>query len=287
MSNLVTLNSGEFTATVNPFGAELCSLKHLPSDTEFIWQAEKSIWPRHAPVLFPFVGRLKNFEYQFEKKTYNIEQHGFARDSDFNIITRSENSVGLELKENAYTLDRYPFLFHFKIKYKLIDNRLTMVFEVANTGKSIMPVSFGGHPAFNIINPGDAFIEFENDMNPVSWILKDNFISNQTKSVSDGNGLIFIDKNTFEDDALIFKNLKSDRVQLKSKTTNSYVKVSIKDWPYLGIWAKPGANFICIEPWQGLADSLDFEGDISRKEGIIMLSASERIEKTFEIETGC
>ena len=284
MNNSVIIKSGSYTATILTFGAELCSLKHEPSNTEFIWQADKSIWPRHAPLLFPFVGRLKNFEYRHEGKSYTIEQHGFARDLEFNIISQTTDTVVMELKDSTYTMPRYPFQFSFKIKYTLDKNKLSMGFEVANKGQATMPVSFGGHPAFNISNPEDAIIEFEKDKNPESWLLEENFISNKTKTVTDGLGKILVNKNTFAQDALIFKNLKSRWVKLESKSTKKSIKVTFEGWPYLGIWAKPNSNFICIEPWQGLADSEDFEGDVFQKEGIIMLPSKDQIEKIFEIE---
>ena len=284
MANLVTLTSGDYSAVINPFGAELCSLRDEHSDIEFMWQADKSVWPRHAPVLFPFVGQLKNFEYRYNGQTFTIEQHGFARDLMFKVINQFENSVMLELTENAHTLQRYPFLFSFKVKYELLENRLSMGFEVLNKGKSPMPVSFGGHPAFSILEPNDTIIVFENDPDPKTWKLEENFISKRTQSVTDGQGKIAVTPQTFAKDALIFKNLKSQWVKLKSKTTDRYIKIDINGWPYLGIWAKPGANFICIEPWQGLADSIDFEGEVSQKEGIIMLDAQEKIEKSFTIE---
>lgn len=284
MNNFITLNSGDYTANINPFGAEICSVIHKPTETEFIWQADEAIWPRHAPVLFPFVGRLKNFEYRYNGQTYTIEQHGFARDLDFKIIYQSENSVVLDLNENAHTLQRYPFLFSFKVKYELIANKLNMGFEVLNKGNCTMPVSFGGHPAFNINEPSDAILIFENDPNPPSYMLDENFISTRTKMVTGGNGQIVVDKKTFAGDALIFKNLKSHWVKLQSRSTNKSVKVTIEGWPYLGIWAKPNANFICIEPWQGIADAFDFSGEVLEKEGIVMLAANKNFKKSFDME---
>ena len=286
MNNFITLTSGEYSALINPFGAELCSLKNEPTETEFVWQADKDVWPRHAPVLFPFVGRLKNFEYRYNGKVFSIEQHGFARDLAFKIILQTQNRLVLELTENAHTLQRYPFLFSFKITYELNENSLIMGFEVVNKGNAEMPVSFGGHPAFNITEPDDAVIVFENDPDPKTWKLDENFISNRTQSITDGFGKIEVNDQTFARDALIFKNLNSKWVKLISKTTGQFVKVDIEGWPYLGIWAKPGANYICIEPWQGLADSAEFEGEVSKKEGILMLGSGEKVEKHFKIGVG-
>ncbi len=286
MNKTIVLSSGDYSATILTFGAELCSIKHLPSDSEFMWQAEKSVWPRHAPVLFPFVGRLKNFEYRYNGQAFSIEQHGFARDMQFEIVEQNSNRVVLELSENPHTLQRYPFLFKFRIHYQLDNNCLRMAFDVNNNGTGDLPVSFGGHPAFSILEPDDAILIFENDANPLSYLLEENFVSTRTKSVTDGKGQINVNEDTFAKDALIFKHLESSWVKLASKSTGRYVKVSLENWPFLGIWAKPAANFICIEPWQGIADSVDFEGEVNQKEGIIMLSSNTSIVKSFTIEVG-
>lgn len=280
---MVTIFSGDYSASIKPFGAELCSVKQISTNTEYVWQAD-TIWPRHAPVLFPFVGRLRDFQYRFNGESYTIEQHGFARDLDFKVIEHIENKATFELTENQYTLQRYPFLFRLRITYLLEDNQLTMGFEVVNTGNSKMPVTFGAHPALAISEPSDVFIQFESDANPKSWVLDGSYISNKTKTVTDGKGTIEITTDTFVDDALIFKFLNSKWVKLISPKDNKEIKFSLENWPYLGIWAKPGAPFVCIEPWQGLADNVDFEGEVTRKEGMCILSSNELIQKSFKME---
>ncbi len=284
MDNPIKLISGHYSASVLPFGAELCSLKHEPSRTEFIWQADKSIWPRHAPVLFPFVGRLKNFEYRYNTKTYSIEQHGFARDSLFTLVEQKEDCAVFELTDSAYTQTRYPFQFSLRVGYYLFGNSLQMEFEISNKGKDIMPVSFGAHPAFAIDQPEDAFLVFDKDLDPLSWQLDANFISNRQKSVTNGKGRIDVDGNTFKYDAIVLENLKSKWITLYSKSSTKNVKVDVEGWPYLGIWAKADAKFICIEPWFGIADSADFEGDVMEKKGVIHLPPYSNFKKGLKIE---
>ncbi len=283
MSSSVIITSGDFSAAIKTLGAELCSVKHLPTNTEFMWQASP-VWPRHAPVLFPFVGRLRNFEYQYNGKKYAIEQHGFARDLLFSVVQASENKAIFELRENHYTLQRYPFLFAFRVIYELNGNMLTMGFEMTNMGNSTLPFSFGAHPAFQISEPGEVYLQFESDRNPMPWILQDNFISTKTRAVSDGKGTIEITKDTFLDDALKFKKLSSDWVKLISPKDNIELKLHLNGWPYLGIWAKPGASFVCIEPWHGLADAIDFDNEVNKKEGIIMLLSKDQFRREFSIE---
>ena len=284
MDTSISLFSGDYSARILTFGAELCSFIHIPSQREYIWQAQPDIWPRHAPVLFPFVGKLKNFEYRYNNNTYTIEQHGFARDLQFKLSNKTDNTVTLELTDSDYTLKRYPFNFICKITYKLFNHYLTMAFEISNNGLNTMPVSFGGHPAFNILAQNDIVFTFENDLNPQSWLLDENFIGKQFKYVTNGDGKIEVNDETFAKDALIFKHLKSRWVKFNSKTNGQGIKVSSTDWPFLGIWSKPKANFVCIEPWQGIADAIDFEGDVTNKEGIVMLEPKETIKKSFEIE---
>jgi len=283
LEDFITLLSEEFTATINPFGAELCSVKHKLSNCEFIWQAS-DIWPRHAPVLFPFVGRLNEFVYNYEGHPYSIEQHGFARESLFEVIFMTSQKVVLELKNNEYSFQRFPFEFLFKVSYTLDGNKLIMGFEIENLSKRLMPVSFGGHPAFNIQSPEDAYLEFDKDRELMSYQLTNGLISDSLELISDNTGKIQVTNETFKKDALIFKHLKSDYIILKSKSNTSSVSVGISNWPFLGIWSKPAANFVCIEPWQGIADKIGFNSDVSEKEGIIMLLSSDKIIKEFSME---
>lgn len=282
---MIVLKSGGFSASIKTFGAELCSIKNENTGDEYMWQAGES-WSRHAPVLFPFVGRCKDFEYRWKGQSYTIEQHGFARDLPFMVEAQTENQVVLKLTDSAHTLQRYPFRFEFRVIYQLEQNCLSMGFETHNKNSDEMPVSFGGHPAFAILNPEDALIEFENDLNPPSYLLDDSCISNRTKFVTNGQGVIEVNAKTFDEDALIFRQLKSKWVFLKSRSSSKTVKVSLEGWPYLGIWAKPNANFICLEPWQGLADLSDFSGPVNTKEGIVMVAANGSISRVFNIEVG-
>lgn len=283
MSKLITLNSKLLSATFNPFGAELCSVKHIETGHEFLWQAAND-WPRHAPVLFPFVGRLNEFNYRYDNKVYSIEQHGFARQSMFEVLSITDQEIVFELKNNEYSFQRFPFEFSFKVSYKLNDNILLMGFTIENLCNIDMPVSFGGHPAFNIISPMDAYLEFDKDDELYSFQLKDGLISDSVFLVSEKKGVIELNDSTFSNDALIFKKLKSDYVNLKSKSNTSCVRIGIENWPFLGIWAKPAANFVCIEPWQGIADLIGFKDDVRNKEGIVILPSGKMIFNNFSMD---
>lgn len=280
---MVILQSDLSEVRINPFGAELSSFVYLPSGTECIWQAHAE-WPRHAPVLFPFVGRLKDFTYHWEGSAYTIEQHGFARDLTFQVVDQKKDSVVFDLLPNAYTRLRYPFDFRLHIRYALFQTVLTMEFEIENRGNSTMPFSFGAHPAFKVSDIESAQIVFERDADPLSWELRDNFLTGNRNRVTDGNGSILLTRNTFNRDALIFKELDSKWVKLVSPSDGYEIKVQFDGWPYLGIWSKPSAGFVCIEPWQGLADNWNASGNLSEKEGILLLDPGAIYRKSFTME---
>ncbi|MCB9252461.1 MAG: aldose 1-epimerase family protein [Flavobacteriales bacterium] len=283
MTDTYHIFSGDYKVSFYSKGAELNSFQHLPTSTEFIWQAGP-LWPRHAPVLFPFVGRLKNFQYRFDNQNFTIEQHGFARDMVFKAEPLSDNSIQFVLTPDAYTRLRFPFEFELNLVYTLVDNELFTEFIIKNWDDIQMPFSFGGHPAFNIPDLENTYLQFSEEEALNSLALKDNFISDRQVDVSDAPGRINITEFTFLKDALIFKGLRSDMVSIRN-TKNSYrVEVNFKEWPYLGIWSKPSAFFTCIEPWYGLADHLNFKGDVRDKEGILLLLPGQEFKRSYRIK---
>ncbi|MBR9917085.1 aldose 1-epimerase family protein [bacterium] len=263
-------------------GAELCSLKSINNGTEYIWQAG-DVWPRHAPILFPIVGSLKDHQYRLNGREFNLRHHGFARDMDFDVLHQSEHSIAFIIAESEETLRDFPFEFRFIVTYSLKENKLIQSFRVINRSPNKMPFSFGAHPAFNanpIQNYALKFIGEEDQ----PFTMETPYISNNNKEVVQ-NGVWKLDENSFDGDALIFKQLKSLGIELVNTENNKKVlSVHYKGWPYLGIWAKPAAPYVCIEPWFGLADVLGHDGNIESKEGIQWLEANKEFEAEFEIE---
>lgn len=281
MLDIYSIHNDFIDVQIKRKGAELCSVKNK-SQTEFIWQAGP-IWERHAPNLFPIVGSLLDHEYLYDSELFKLTHHGFARDLDFDVLHQSEHSICFVLQQNQHTYESYPFNFTLLITYALNKNSLEQTFRVINKDTKMMPVSFGGHPAFNLQAIDEYEILFEFNENVQANMLAGPYISNDKFDVIQGNK-IPLDKHTFDEDALVFKNLRSNWVKLIHKSSTHAVKVDISDFPYLGIWSKPGAPFVCIEPWQGVADLVSHNKDISEKEGMILLETGKEVTKSFTME---
>lgn len=289
MSNIHKLKNEQLEITVKEQGAELTSIFSEPFNLEYLWQADPVFWPRHAPVLFPIVGKLKDNKYYFEGKDYSLNQHGFARDKTFKFMpSANTNELIFVLKDDAETLATNPFHFEFHVVYTLHENTLQVIYKVINTGNSEMCFSLGGHPAFNCPlheneSFEDYFLEFNCNENAEKWLLENGLRSGKTEIVLDNEKILPLTEELFADDALVFKNLKSTSVKLKSKRTENGLDFNFIGFPYLGIWKKPGAHFICIEPWFGVADDVNTDQEFSTKEGVLMLEAGEKFVCNYSI----
>lgn len=291
MSDIHKLRNDFLEITVKEKGAELCSLLSLQNNIEYIWQADPAFWPRHAPVLFPVVGRLKDDIYKYNDKNYKLGQHGFARDKDFTKVEiHQENSLAFVLKDDEETFEKYPFHFEFQIVYTLHESTLQIVYKVINKSESEMYFSVGGHPAFNCpLNEGevlnDYFLEFNQKENAERWLLDNGLLNGKTQKILENQNILPLSEELFTQDALVFKKLKSTSVKLKSKRSEKGLDFNFIGFPYLGIWKKPGAPFICIEPWFGVADSVNTDQNLTTKEGVLMLEAGEKFVCTYSVAT--
>ncbi len=278
MLNQFLIENDKLQIRINRKGAELASVTNK-SGFEFIWQAGE-VWPKHAPNLFPIVGSLIDHEYLYNGKSYSLSHHGFARDLEFDLLHQSEHSICLVLQHTEDTLKAYPFKFTFLVTYKLDNNSLTQTFRVINNDQVNIPVSFGGHPAFNAMPIEDFEIVLDSNENAVCHKLDGPYICDETYDVITDNK-IRLTKSIFDSDALIFKELNSSTLTLKQISSDYAITVDISEFPYLGIWAKPGAPFVCIEPWQGLADHISHNKGIGEKEGILIVK--DEVEKSFSM----
>lgn len=275
--------------TVKDQGAEITSIKDNQK-REYIWQADPSVWGRHAPVLFPIVGKLNNNKYLHLGKTYQLNQHGFARDMAFSFVRESEAELSCRLLPTPKTMEAYPFDFMLEIHYRLVQNSVEVSYEVTNNDSQVMPFSIGGHPAFSL-NLGsndkieDYYIEFEQPETADTLHLDHNsLLSDETERVLTDESVIPLTQDLFSRDALIFLNLTSKKVSLKSLKHNYSVTVNFSDFPFLGIWAKPGAKYICIEPWHGHVDPAGKDGILMNKPGIIRLAPGGIFKCSYTIE---
>jgi galactose mutarotase-like enzyme len=266
-----TLRSDGATATILADGAELCSLKDTHG-LELLWQAGPE-WRRHAPLLFPIVGKLKNDELRHRGKTYKMTQHGFARDHRFEWIEREPDRCTLVLTDSAETRQRYPFAFRLAVTYSLQHADLDVTLEIANTGEDILPASIGAHPAFNWpLLPGlekQAYaLAFANEEPAPVRRLKDGLLRSAPEPTPVHGKTLALSERLFDDDAVILDRLASTSVRYAADRGPS-IEMLWEGFSELGVWSKPGgAPFVCIEPWCGTASPADFDGEFADKPGL-------------------
>ena len=276
---------------VKSIGAELCSIENKLSHSEYIWQGDPAFWTSHAPNLFPIIGALKNDTYFFEGKEYHLPKHGFFRNNPEVILKKkAEDQLTFSLKSSEKTLKSYPFLFELEITFTLKEKALTVRHEVFNLDTKEIYFSIGGHPAFNApLFPGesyeDYYLEFDQKLNLNTHVLTDNgLISNVSEPILENESLINLRKDLFDNDALIFQDIASKNVSLNSRHTGKILTMAYQDFENLGIWAKPNAPYVCIEPWLGIADLEDTDQDLKTKKGINKLMPTKSFSASYTIE---
>ena len=280
-----TVLSKQMTIAVKEKGAELCSLKFRGE--EFLWQAHPDYWAKSSPVLFPFVGGLKNNSYIYKNTTYQGIKHGFARDLDFKLLDRTSNQISFGLQSDETTYQIYPFYFEFYITYNILDDGIEIHYRVVNKGSDTMYFSLGAHPAFdtpvtNDISLEDYYLEFEKEENAQTLQLDGLLIGNHKKECLKGK-ILPLHKDIFQADALIFENLKSNVVSLKCKKTTRTITADFSGFPYLAFWNVPGAAFVCIEPWYGIADFVNTSGKLEEKTGMQSLVPNGKFDAVMKI----
>jgi galactose mutarotase-like enzyme len=285
------LKNQTITIKINPKGAELTSVFNHKNQTEYMWSADTNFWGKSSPVLFPIVGALKDNIYRFEGKKYHLPRHGFAREREFLVENTSDESVTFLLTHDEETLKVYPFAFEFRLKYTLHENSFSVTYSVKNIDDKTIYFSVGGHPAFAVPLSADTdyedyYLKFNQTENFQRWgLVEGGLIASKPIDFLLNTNQLALNKELFYDDAIVFKNLKSSEVILKSDKTNRQLKFDFKGFPYLGIWAAKDANFVCIEPWCGIADSENHHQELTEKEGIIALQVDEVFERTWAIST--
>lgn len=268
----------------------MVSLVNRETGIEHLWQANPSVWGWHAPNLFPVVGGCLNNHLLIDGKTYSMERHGFARQSIFAELESTASRVVFSLRATDVMREKFPYVFDFQVMYELNGPQLSVTYRIVNEGKNEMFFSVGAHPAFNVpFLPGEAYddyvIEFEQEEALETHLLSANgLFSGETKPVPLLGQVLPLTEHLFDQDALVFKNLQSRRVMLKNSSNEYSVAVTFRDFPYLGLWAKPGAPFVCIEPWLGCADSEGEPVDIKQKELIQRVDVGGVFEAGFTIE---
>ncbi len=291
-----SLNNEFITIKINRFGAELSSIMNNKTNQEYLWNGDPKFWKRQAPILFPFVGSSKDKGYTYEGKTYPMAQHGFARDMEFDLIRSSENEIWFGLNWNEESLKRYPFHFTLELGYRLVNNRVDVLWKVINQGEEIMYFSIGGHPAFNCpLKPEEQRDEYYLDFHTeksIDYLLVNMENGLEVKSSPNAHhklitehGIHPITPHMFDKDALIIEDKQCNKISLLTPDKTPYITLHF-DTPLVGIWSPAGtvAPFICIEPWYGRCDSEDFVGSLEDKDYINRLEPKEQFVGGYQIE---
>ena len=288
---MIQLQNTKLKATFNELGAELVSLINLETGKEIIWEGNPDFWGGKSPVLFPTVGALKDDRYILGGETYEMPRHGFARRKFFDVKRSTATEVVFELNSDEETLKFYPFDFSLEIKYTLTDNKLTVSYNVKNTSNKDMYFSLGAHPGFAIdtkngLKYDDYEIGFSEDEKLEIHPLMDNLISKETKTIDLENKTLPLSYGLFSNDALVMTTMKSKELILRNHQNDHKIVFTFSNFPYFGIWAAKNADFVCMEPWQGIADIEDHNQELTEKFGVLKLEISGewRGEWAIEIE---
>lgn len=277
------------TVTINDVGAELVGLYDEKKQHEVLWQGDAAYWKRQAPILFPNVGKHYGNEYLYKGKKYPSSQHGFARDMEFTCISKDAASITHQLTSTETTKENYPFDFLLEVTHLLENDTLKIQWKVKNTGNDTMYFTIGGHPGFRVpVLPDtkltDYHLLFEKE--ELSYCLID---TSTGTAMPDTTYPLPLEKKScpitehmFDKDALIFDN-QIEWAAITYPDGSPYVSMSCKGFPSFGIWAAPGAPYVCLEPWDGRCDNQGFAGEISEKPGICSLAAGDVYEKEYSI----
>ena len=287
---MITLQNEHVKVQVKTKGAELDSIYSKETNLEYLWSGDAKFWSKKSPILFPIVGTLKENTYYYNNKPYKLTRHGFARDMEFSVTAQDENSATLTLTDSEQTLQSFPFPFRLDVVYSLDANSVHVTYKVSNTGADNMYFSVGGHPAFKVpvdkkLDYHDYYFEFDQTEDAYRWLISSQGLINPvTVPFLINSNVLHISRELFRDDALVFKYLNSQKVKLKSDRSKHGVEISFPGFPFLGLWAAPNADFVCIEPWCGIADSTTSNQEFINKEGINLLTPSEIFQRTWSVK---
>lgn len=286
-----TIKNSILSIDIAEHGAELQSIKK--DGKEYLWQGDAKFWGRRSPVLFPTVGRVWNNVYRHEGTSYEMGQHGFARDMDFQLVSKEEDKIEYVLESTSETLAKYPFTFRLHIGYQLIENEVIVKWRVENLGKSELYFQIGAHPAFYFPNfdpttSDRCFFAFDETKN-LQYIcpVEKGCVSPDIHTLQlNEEGLMPIDIHSFDCDTYIFENKQLKKITLLDKAKVPYLSLAF-DTPLVAIWSPtkehPDCPFICIEPWFGRCDAIGYEGEFKEKDWMQTLASGEEFETTYKI----
>lgn len=286
---LFQIGNEKLTIQVDSMGAELKSLKKIATGEEFMWEGEPRYWKRTSPILFPLVGGLKGGSFLLNGRRYPMSQHGFARDMEFKLKSQTNHEIWFTLASTEETLDKYPYAFVLEIGYELMEDTLVVKWKVENPSEQPMYFSIGGHPAFRCpiadgAKQADYRIRFEGKESIISNGIRDGLASGEKTEYPLEDGCFWITKHLFDVDTFVIEDGQVHQVSLLKPDGTAYVTVDF-DAPLVGIWSPPGkeAPFVCIEPWYGRCDAIDFEGTWEEREWGQHLEAGGVFEASYRV----
>jgi len=297
MSEIISISSDSLTVSIDAMGAQLMSLQK--GESEYLWQGDSNWWPRRAPILFPIVGVLKDGKAESAEGTVSLARHGLARLNQFEVVEKSDSSVTLQLKSTEETRKSYPYDFELRLIFSVSDDTLTQTYEVTNRGNVVLPFTLGAHPAFNIPVPGveAASLDQYSLLFTRSWTSFGPSITDEGLCDYTTPQRLIVDSDTLSlswelidrEKTITLEDVPDRRITLATSTEAPSeahgIQMDFEGFDYLGIWsATPGCPFVALEPWCGIADTVDCDGIFEHKPGIISLEPGQSIAKTLNIK---
>ncbi len=276
VNSMITIENDRFAASIALMGAELRSLQDKATGREIMWSGDSSVWDGSAPILFPFVGTLRNGRTAIHGKVYEMPMHGLVRIRPAEVIEQGADRAVLAFYSDAETLVHYPFEFVLKVEFKLEADGLTIRYAVHNPDSEEMLFAIGSHPALaldqNQFAREDYFIEFEQpETLDLYGMSNKRFVRKQMQYLEEEDR-IPLTQTLFNDGFLLFTNIRSGLLRLKSKGTSSCLRVDLGGAPHLALWAKPGAAYVCVEPWYSYDPLPGGDGSFENRPGMMRLS---------------
>jgi len=288
---LYTLENENIKITANTFGGELNNLITKKDSIEYLWCGNEEYWKYHSPILFPIVGKVIDNKYTVSGKRYELPQHGLARVREFTMIEKTDTSITFELLWSEDTLKIYPYKFSLKLSYELLEDGVKCSYKVTNLDNKKIYFQIGGHPAFMCpLNNNESFDDYYFEFNckeTVSLMELDKntgYYTGVRKPFLNDENIINLSFSLFDNDALVFDSLKSNKITLKSDKSHKSLTMDYTGFPYLALWTKStGAPFVCIEPWYGHSDFNNFKGEFRDKPGIFNLNINEDFNASYSL----
>lgn len=282
---MIELQNDQLHVKIAEHGAELQSISD--GQREYLWQADPTSWNRKAPVLFPFVGRLKNNQYTFSGQQFDQKQHGFARDMEFMVVKASETEVTLQLKDSPVTREHYPFAFVLEVTYSLQGKRLAVDYQVKNpSDEQTLLYSLGAHPGFNIANLEETSLSVSPAKHYGRVKLDGPFSDLVHWDNQDFTQPLKLNRDLFKNDAIILATERQGVTVTLKEADGHGIQLIQPNAPFVAIWSSYPAQgkFVCLESWWGIADSLTSTGELENKAEIMRLAPGLKRHHQYQVE---